>query len=170
LKSASARRASATLAAVTAAALIGLAGAGPAQATTCSAGTYYKETGYTGYCAANPPGDFGPLWSGPGWAIFSPQHPPVYAPAPPGYVPPKAPKPVPASTRVGSTLKADKSGWAKGTVLKYRWLRNGVPISGATSATYKVRTADKGKKVTVRVTGTKAGRTTSKVGRTYNVR
>jgi len=35
------------------------------------------------------------------------------------------------NARVGSTLKASKSGWAKGTTLKYRWLRNGVPITGA---------------------------------------
>ena len=54
--------------------------------------------------------------------------------------------------------------------MKYRWLRNGVPITGAWSATYKVRTADKGKAVTVRVTGTKAGHKTSKVGKKYIVR
>jgi len=141
MKLESARRASATLAAVTAAALIVLAGAGPAHATTCTAGTYYKITGPSaGYCAKNPPGVQGPHLSGPGWAIFT------------------------NDPFVGSTLKADKvSGWAKGTTLKYRWLRNGIPISGAWHSTYKVRTADRGRTVSVRVTGTIGGSKTSMI-------
>jgi hypothetical protein len=95
----------------------------------------------------------------------------VYVPYTPGIIPPKTVKPTATGTpKVGSVLKANKYGWAKGAVLKYRWLRNGVPISGAWSATYKVRSADKGKTVTARVTGTKAGHKTSKVGKKYTVR
>lgn len=147
MKSASVRRASAALATVTAAALIGLAGAGPAQATTCSAGTYYKEVGFTGYCAKNAPGVQGPYMSGPGWAIFK------------------------NDPFVGSTLKADKVyGWAKGTTLKYRWLRNGVPISGAWHSTYKIRTADRGKTVSVRVTGTNGSFKSSIIASRHKIR
>ncbi|MDQ6525759.1 hypothetical protein RB608_19240 [Nocardioides sp. LHD-245] len=36
----------------------------------------------------------------------------------------------------------------------YQWLRNGKPIAGATKATYKVRKADRRRKITVRVTST----------------
>ena len=44
--------------------------------------------------------------------------------------------------------------------LGYQWLRNGVAISGATGSTYKLTATDKGKRITVRVTGTKTGYTT----------
>ncbi|WP_427133881.1 hypothetical protein [Pseudarthrobacter sp. S9] len=39
----------------------------------------------------------------------------------------------------------------------YRWMRNGVSIYDAKAATYKVRTADKDAKITVRVTGSQLG-------------
>ena len=39
----------------------------------------------------------------------------------------------------------------------YRWYRDGAQISGATAATYKLTTADRGKKITVAVKGSKAG-------------
>jgi hypothetical protein len=58
--------------------------------------------------------------------------------------------------------------WTWGAAFKYRWLRNGVPISGARYSTYKVRSADKGPKLTVRVTGSRFGYTT--VSRTSGAR
>ncbi|MDR2453066.1 MAG: FG-GAP-like repeat-containing protein [Bifidobacteriaceae bacterium] len=41
--------------------------------------------------------------------------------------------------------------------LAYQWLRNGDPISGATAATYRFTAADVGQRVSVRITGAKAG-------------
>ncbi len=40
---------------------------------------------------------------------------------------------------------------------KYQWLRNGATISGATASTYKLVAADRGQKITVKVTGAKSG-------------
>ena len=42
----------------------------------------------------------------------------------------------------------------------YRWKRNGVPISGATSTRYNVEKADAGRTITVSVTGRRTGYTT----------
>lgn len=65
------------------------------------------------------------------------------------------------TTKVGSTLTARTGTWAPAPVtLSYQWLRNGVAISGATAGTYKLTSTDKGKRISVRVTGAKAGYTT----------
>lgn len=64
------------------------------------------------------------------------------------------------TTKVGSTLTSKAGTWAPAPVtLSHQWLRNGVAISGATSSTYKLTSTDKGKRISVRVTGTKAGYT-----------
>lgn len=63
--------------------------------------------------------------------------------------------------RRGATLKATAGTWGPGTVsLSYRWYRNGSAISGATSSSYVLTIADKGTRITVRVTGRKTGYTT----------
>lgn len=59
--------------------------------------------------------------------------------------------------KVGATLKAKPGAWDAGTRLAFRWLRGSKPIAGATARSYKLVKADKGKKVAVRVTGTKTG-------------
>ncbi|MDQ1136955.1 hypothetical protein QE410_001754 [Microbacterium sp. SORGH_AS 1204] len=65
------------------------------------------------------------------------------------------------TTKVGYTLTARAGTWAPAPVaLSYQWSRNGVAISGATSSTYKLTSSDKGKRITVKVTGTKTGYTT----------
>ena len=64
------------------------------------------------------------------------------------------------TVKAGNVLTVKRGTWSWGTAFTYRWLRNGVPISGATDSTYKVRTADKGNKITVRVTGSRFGYTT----------
>jgi hypothetical protein len=64
------------------------------------------------------------------------------------------------TVKAGNVLTVKRGTWTWGTAFTYRWLRNGVPISGATDSTYKVRTADKGTKLTVRVTGSRFGYTT----------
>lgn len=60
--------------------------------------------------------------------------------------------------RVGSTLTAVPGTWTPSPVnFAYQWLRDGQTISGATAITYAASTADTGKKLSVRITGTKAG-------------
>jgi len=59
---------------------------------------------------------------------------------------------------VGRTLTAKAGMWAPApVVLKYQWYRNGVAIAGATSSTYKLTSRSAGAKLTVKVTGSKAG-------------
>ncbi|HEY3544963.1 MAG TPA: hypothetical protein VGK17_02590 [Propionicimonas sp.] len=59
---------------------------------------------------------------------------------------------------VGATLTAAAGKWGPAPVaLSYRWYRNGKAISRATKATYRLAKADKGKKITVKVTGSKPG-------------
>lgn len=68
-----------------------------------------------------------------------------------------APK-ITGTAKVGSTLKASAGSWKPAPVkFSYQWLRNGVAIKGATKSSYKLASADAGKKVTVKVTGPKSG-------------
>ena len=73
--------------------------------------------------------------------------------------------PVPTITgtaKVGTTLTANPGAWGPAPVtLAYQWFRSGVAITGATAATYPAVAADLGKTLTVRVTGTKSGFTTT---------
>jgi len=71
---------------------------------------------------------------------------------------------VTGSATVGSTLTASPGSWGPAPVaVSFEWLRNGVPIAGAAGATYVVQPADLGGFVSVRVTGAKAGYTSSVV-------
>lgn len=64
--------------------------------------------------------------------------------------------------RVGRTLTAKATDWKPSSVtLKYQWLRNGKSIKGATEVRYKLRRQDQGKKISVRVTGSKRGYVTA---------
>jgi len=67
---------------------------------------------------------------------------------------------VTGSAVVGSTLTAVPGSWAEGTTFAYQWAADGVDISGATAATYRVPSAMKDRALTVRVTGAISGRTT----------
>ncbi len=70
----------------------------------------------------------------------------------------KAPAPrITGTARVGSTLRASVGAWKPQASLKYQWLRNGAPIRGATTSSYKVTSKDWRKKLTVRVTASRAG-------------
>jgi hypothetical protein len=70
----------------------------------------------------------------------------------------KAPKPTISGTaRVGRTLTVNTGTWSPKAGFTYRWYRNGAAISGATKSTYKLTTADRGRTLTVRVTGSRAG-------------
>lgn len=83
-------------------------------------------------------------------------------------------KPTISGTRtVGKTLtaKRDTSTTPKAQRVSYQWLRNGSKISGAKSSTYKLRSADQGKKISVKVCYAKAKYTTRCVtsGRTAKI-
>jgi len=58
---------------------------------------------------------------------------------------------------VGKTLKAVPGSWTSGTKLSFQWLANGKPISKATGASHALTANEVGKKITVRVTGSKIG-------------
>ncbi len=63
---------------------------------------------------------------------------------------------------VGRTLKVKPGTWQpSGVTLGYQWLRNGTAIPKATKATYKLSKADQGKRISVRVTGSRSGYTTA---------
>lgn len=62
------------------------------------------------------------------------------------------------SVRVGSRMVATASGWnTTGVTVRYQWLRDGRPISGATGAAYRTTSADVRRVIGVRVTGSKPG-------------
>lgn len=74
-----------------------------------------------------------------------------------------APTPTISGTRtVGSALTAVPGTWGPAPVtLSYQWFRAGVAITGATASTYALTTTDRGKTLTVRITGTKTGYTSA---------
>ena len=62
------------------------------------------------------------------------------------------------TAKVGYTLTAHAGTWGPSPVsLHYQWKADGVAISGATAASYKVAPAYRGKRITVTVTGTRTG-------------
>jgi hypothetical protein len=71
----------------------------------------------------------------------------------------KTPKVIGAA-EVGKKLHAMVAEWTPaGVDVTYRWYRSGKAITGANEWTYKVKKADKGDKLKVKVVGTKAGYT-----------
>jgi hypothetical protein len=64
---------------------------------------------------------------------------------------------VEGKAKIGKKLRAVVGEWGtQGLKYSYQWYRNGKKIKGATKAKYKVKKADKGKKLTVKVTGQSA--------------
>jgi hypothetical protein len=70
-----------------------------------------------------------------------------------------APAPtITGTAKAGSTLTAWRGTWTPSpTTTTFRWYRNGVAISGATAKTYTLRSADRGSRITVKVTGARSG-------------
>jgi hypothetical protein len=64
------------------------------------------------------------------------------------------------STLVGATLTAYVPGYTSGTTLKRQWLRSGLIIPGATGGSYRLTSADRGKRISFRVIASKPGYTT----------
>jgi hypothetical protein len=72
------------------------------------------------------------------------------------WVQPGAPR-IAGTAAVGDTLTVRPGTWRPaGVTLTYQWLANATPIKGATAITLKLTTAQIGKKIQVRVTGSKA--------------
>ncbi|MGW6175306.1 S8 family serine peptidase [Arthrobacter sp. NPDC055138] len=67
------------------------------------------------------------------------------------------------TAEVGKKLTAKTGTWTSGTKLKYQWYRSGKAIKGAMSKTYLVTRADRGDRISVKVTGTKSGYTTAAI-------
>jgi len=64
----------------------------------------------------------------------------------------------------GRTLKVNPGSWSPSpSSVKYQWLRNGASISRATKQSYKLGSKDKGKRISVRVTISRAGYLTKTV-------
>ncbi|MEW1835876.1 carboxypeptidase regulatory-like domain-containing protein [Microbacterium sp. NPDC079995] len=59
--------------------------------------------------------------------------------------------------RVGRILSASPGTWAKGTAFRYQWYANGKAVSKASKKTFTVPVSGRGKKYTVKVTGTQKG-------------
>lgn len=59
--------------------------------------------------------------------------------------------------KVGASVSATTGAWTSGTAFRYQWLVGGKAVSGATKSTYTPAAADRGKSLTVTVTGSKAG-------------
>lgn len=70
-----------------------------------------------------------------------------------------APPQISGRTQVGQQLSSTTGSWPDKTKVTYQWLRNGTPISGATASTYTLQMADAVTRISVRTTGTLAGRT-----------
>ncbi|HML50506.1 MAG TPA: carboxypeptidase regulatory-like domain-containing protein [Propionicimonas sp.] len=63
--------------------------------------------------------------------------------------------------KVGKTLKAKPGSWGPAPVtLRYQWYANGGKIAKATKSSYTIAKRYKGKKITVKVTGSKSGYST----------
>jgi serine protease len=67
------------------------------------------------------------------------------------------------TAKVGYTLTANTGTWTTGTTLKYQWYRSGVAVAGATARTFALSAADHGKRMSVRVSGSKTAYVTKNV-------
>lgn len=73
-------------------------------------------------------------------------------------------KPTPrisGTVRTGVSLRVVPGTWSPSATLRYQWRVDGKVVPGATASTYKVRAADRGKRITVRVTATRSGYTSA---------
>jgi len=62
--------------------------------------------------------------------------------------------------KLGKTLKVRVGAWTDGTRFTYKWYRNGQVVKKATRSSYKLRSADLGAQIKVKVIGKKAGHKT----------
>jgi ELWxxDGT repeat protein len=75
-----------------------------------------------------------------------------------------APPVIAGTPQVGSTLTVSGTAWSPAdAVTSYQWLANGVPIAGATGATFTLTGGQVGARISVSATGTKSGYTSATV-------
>ena len=67
---------------------------------------------------------------------------------------------VAGAAKVGSRLMVRIGAWTSGATFRHQWLRNGKAIKGATKASYTLTAADRGRRISVKVTGSKPGYST----------
>lgn len=67
---------------------------------------------------------------------------------------------VSGTAAVGSLLTASPGTWTSGTTFTYQWLADGAAITGATGSSFRPAAAQDGKRISVAITGAKAGYTT----------
>jgi hypothetical protein len=92
-----------------------------------------------------------------GWTLTSRSSAPTGAVAKNTFSSAPAPK-VTGTARVGKTLTAKPATWKPApTGVSYQWYRDSKAVKGATKTTYKLTKSDKGKRMTVVATGTRAG-------------
>lgn len=65
--------------------------------------------------------------------------------------------------QVGAVLTSTAGAWSPAGTYTRQWIANGVPIAGATGASYTVKAAEVGKRIAVRVTATRTGYATKMV-------
>jgi hypothetical protein len=118
-------------------------------ATTTPGSTYYLEVDGVGFGAGTTTGytDFGSRGE---YRILVAGEPLLT-------ISPTATPTISGTAKVNKTLTARTIGWMASLTYNYRWLRNGAPIAGATSSTYKLKSADKRKRISVEVTATRLG-------------
>ncbi|KZE89276.1 CAP domain-containing protein [Microbacterium sp. TNHR37B] len=61
------------------------------------------------------------------------------------------------TAKVGKKLTLVRGSWTSGTTFTYRWYRDGKYIPGATKTSYTLTKSDKGKTISIKVTGKKSG-------------
>lgn len=62
------------------------------------------------------------------------------------------------TAKVGRTLKVTVGSWSPRPTFRYQWFANGRKISSkSTKASFRLTSRQKGKRITVRVTGTRTG-------------
>ena len=116
-------------------------------------------------CTGTQPALRIPGGSNPSWSAVAYRAPTVATPPKPGNKPATkkalkiktAPK-VSGKAKVGKTLKVSKGKWnVKPKKLRFQWYRGKKKIKGATKAKYKVKRADRGKRLRVKVTVKRSG-------------
>ena len=65
------------------------------------------------------------------------------------------------TARVGKTLTAVRGSWTRGTRLTYRWYANGKEVARSAGKPLRLTKALRGKKITLKVTGARAGYVTT---------
>ena len=80
-------------------------------------------------------------------------------PVAPGVLTPTAAPVVSGTPQVGVQVSATSSTWSPGAARAYQWLADGAPIAGATQSVFTPTPEQAGARLTVAVTGTRAGYT-----------